>query len=805
MRDWSSHPLGLPDSWPVALQLSLGTVLHSPESMCMAWGPELTFFFNDAYLPILGPRVDGAMGARFAELWADVWQQVEPIVHKALGGVASRYDDLPLTMARFGRPEQTWWTFSYSPLFDESGAVGGMLCIANEQTARVAGEARLRASEGRARQIIDSALDYAIIATDPEGHITCWNEGARRTLGWTEEEMLGQPADRFFTPEDVAAGQVAKEMHSALETGKGKDERWHQRKGGDRFWADGEMTVLKDEADRAIGFVKVLRDRTARRLDLQARQRLEDELRRLNAQLTTDVNERTAERDRLWDTSPDLLLIVDFDGIVQAVNPAWTTMLGYEPSELLDQSISNFVHPEDHALTEKLVHDAAGRPLISVENRYTAKDGSYRWISWVSVPGEDVIYATGRDVTRDKEAGRALRHAEEQLRQSQKVEAVGQLTGGVAHDFNNLLTVIRGSIDLLRRPDVPEERRKRYIDAISDTADRAAKLTGQLLAFARRQTLRPTVFDTRKSVAVIEDMIRTLTGSRIEVEVIRPDEPCMVNADPSQFDTALVNMAVNARDAMGGSGRLTIEVRRATALPAMRAHPAVEGEFVAVSLTDTGAGILPEKIDQIFEPFFTTKDVGQGTGLGLSQVFGFAKQSGGEIDVESRPGEGATFTLYLPRSMQATEQAEPESDAEANARGNGAFVLIVEDNPEVGNFATQALQELGYDTRLASDAQKALAALRDSGSGDGSGFDVVFSDVVMPGMSGIELGQEVRRLYPDLPVVLTSGYSTVLAQNGTHGFELLQKPYSMDELSRVLRKAAAWRERAHANAPQMTE
>lgn len=379
-----------------------------------------------------------------------------------------------------------------------------------------------------------------------------------------------------------------------------------------------------------------------------------------------------------------------------------------------------------------------------------------------------------------------LHTAEDALRQSQKMEAVGQLTGGVAHDFNNLLTVIRSATDLLKRPDLSAERRERYIDAISDTADRAAKLTGQLLAFARRQALKPEVIDVGQSLRVISDMLGTLTGSRIVIGIDVPELRCFTNVDPSQLDTALVNMAVNARDAMGGAGRIDIVVRPVGAIPAVRSHPAVSGRFVAISMTDTGAGIESDKLERIFEPFFTTKGVGEGTGLGLSQVFGFAKQSGGDITVESSVGKGTTFTLYLPAVEQGVV-VDVDDSAQELEDGHGTCVLVVEDNKEVGTFTTQSLAELGYVTVWATNAQEALAELET----DAARFGIVFSDVVMPGMNGIDLGEMIRARYPGLPIVLTSGYSNVLAQNGTHGFKLLHKPYSVEQLSRVLRHAAA--------------
>jgi PAS domain S-box-containing protein len=390
------------------------------------------------------------------------------------------------------------------------------------------------------------------------------------------------------------------------------------------------------------------------------------------------------------------------------------------------------------------------------------------------------------DISARLTAEAELQDAQEVLRQSQKLEVIGQLTGGVAHDFNNLLTVIKSSTDLLKRPGLAEERRARYVAAISDTVDRAAKLTGQLLAFARRQALEPVVFSSCDSVRALSDMLGTLIGSRIEIVTELPAGACCVDADPSQFDTALVNMAVNARDAMGGEGRLTIRVEAVEGMPAVRAHPPVPGPFVAISITDTGCGIAKDQLERIFEPFFTTKVVGQGTGLGLSQVFGFAKQSHGQVLVESEVGLGTRFTLYLPR-VHAEVQSLSRGKQLSSTTGTGTYVLVVEDNVDVGTFATQALTDLGFATLWAASARDALLEL----ANDAERFDVVFTDVMMPGMNGVDLGREIRRLYPGLPVVLTSGYSNVLAESGTSGFELLQKPYSIEQLSTTLQRAGS--------------
>jgi CheY-like chemotaxis protein len=380
------------------------------------------------------------------------------------------------------------------------------------------------------------------------------------------------------------------------------------------------------------------------------------------------------------------------------------------------------------------------------------------------------------------------------------MEAIGQLTGGVAHDFNNLLTVIRSSADLLRRRDLPPDRMRRYVDAISDTADRAAKLTGQLLTFARRHAMHSQVFDAADQLTRVADMLKTVLGSAAAFELDIAERPLPVEADINQFETALVNLVANARDAMGRRGSLTIRAAKAQATALDAARYALS-EFVVVSVSDTGCGIAAEQFDRIFEPFFTTKEVGRGTGLGLSQVYGFAHQSGGTIRVESEVGRGTTITLHLPISSKPvqTRQGNAIKSAAAGERWN---ILVVEDNAEVGEFSTQLLHDLGYQTVLAGNAAEALRLLDE----DPQRFDIVLSDVVMPGIDGVALGEEIRKRRPDLPFVLNSGYSHVLADDGSHGFDLLHKPYSVEELSRVLRRAMADRtpgkRGAHSDPPR---
>ncbi|MCA1653361.1 MAG: GAF domain-containing protein [Sphingomicrobium sp.] len=393
----------------------------------------------------------------------------------------------------------------------------------------------------------------------------------------------------------------------------------------------------------------------------------------------------------------------------------------------------------------------------------------------------EVVQRAKQDLEeRVRERTGELEQAHEALRQAQKMEAIGQLTGGIAHDFNNLLTVIKGSADLLARVNLTEEKRGRYVKAIADTADRAANLTGQLLAFARRQSLKPEVFDAAIRIHGIADMLRTILGSRVQLEIEDNCNDCFIKADAGQFETVVVNLAVNARDAMEGEGVLRISI-----------GPSDEADatsMIAVSVHDTGQGIDPVHLDRIFEPFYTTKEVGKGTGLGLSQVYGFVKQSDGEITVVSDVGVGTEFTLGFPRA--AAQRDEDQSRRVPGPAGGRGHVLIVEDNASVGEFAAELLGELGFETSSASNAQDALRQLEQPGSD----FDIVFSDVVMPGMDGVEFGRKLRERWPQLPVVLTSGYSHVLAAGSNHGFPLLHKPYSVEALSRILAEARSTRE-----------
>jgi PAS domain S-box-containing protein len=684
-------------------------------------------------------------------------------------------------------------------------------------------------SEVRHRQVLSSAVDYVIVTTDLDGRVTGWNAGAEALLGWSEGEILGKTADVIFTPEDRAGGRPGHEMRAAREEGRGNDERWHLRKDGSRFWGFGEMMPLTADDGGHVGYLKILRDRTderrrAERTRLLARVTGEllsapDPEATVRPILEAGLDALGFEQTYIYANAPDgeRMSLTHSIGIGDELRAFLGDVSCEQPlCGIVAQTGEPFVLPRiqesdepRHALARQAGLTAfAGYPLMShghlvgvisfaSTTRLSFDDETLAFFATVAhflstakgrLADEAALRASESDLERKVEARTGeLMVAEEALRQSQKMEAVGQLTGGVAHDFNNLLTIIRSSVDFLRRPDLPVERKARYLDAVSDTVDRAAKLTGQLLAFARRQTLLPEVFDVGERLRAVADMLDTVTGARIRVVATLPDARCHVRADVSQFETALINMAVNARDAMAGEGTLTLGLVCGGGMPSIRGHAGSTNAFAAVTLSDTGGGMPADRLTRIFEPFFTTKEVGKGTGLGLSQVFGFAKQSGGDIDVASEVGRGTTFTLYLP---EVTAPAEgigvPPSETPAVT---GLCLLVVEDNLEVGRFATQILEDLGNRTVWARNAEEALAEI-EAGP---DRFDAVFSDVVMPGMGGIALAKELRRRLPGLPVLLTSGYSHVLAEDTSHGFELIHKPYSADQLSRMLGKVAAER------------
>lgn len=784
--DWSATSLGAPTQWSQSLRTVVRLMLNTHHPMYIFWGRDGACLYNDAYRQSIGAeRHPGSLGQPARQVWAEIWDVIGPQVeHVMAGRGATWHENQLIPITRDGILEDVYWTYSYSPI-DEAGepnGVGGVLIVCTETTEQVESAARLAESEARVQLALSGGRGIGTWDWDVKKDRVVADERFARLYGVDPSlAKIGAPIANFFTaihPEDVPHVEAC--IAAAL-TGKvpfNSEYRLIQPDGSTRWVvAEGRCTLADDGTPLRFPGVT---------FDITERKQAEAALRRLNADLERQVIERSSERGTIWNVSPFLMSVINLDdGRFARVNPAWTETLGWSEQEITGAPFLQFLHPEDVAASNAAFAQVqAGNPVINFDNRYRDKRGEYHWLSWVAVPENGKLYSTTRDVSAEKTAQAALSQAQEQLRQSQKMEAIGQLTGGLAHDFNNLMTIIRSAADFLRRADLPEQRRKTYLAAISDTVERAAKLTSQLLAFARRQPLQPQVFDVTVQVEAVTSLIRPLTGSRIEIQLEIVQRSCFAHADIRQFETALINLAVNARDAMNGEGRLIFRVGVSDEIPVVRAHPAHRGNFIAVSVVDAGSGISTDHLESIFEPFYTTKEVGKGTGLGLSQVFGFAKQSGGEIEVLSTLGQGSTFTLYLPRAdAPSTRVDADDSKPEASGESRGHCILVVEDNKEVGAFTTEMLHDLGYKTRWVGSAKEALSLLAE----DASAYHLVFSDVIMPGMNGVEMARRIRTAYPHLPTVLTSGYSQVLAEDSQHGFHLIQKPYSVEALSVVLR------------------
>jgi two-component system, cell cycle sensor histidine kinase and response regulator CckA len=491
------------------------------------------------------------------------------------------------------------------------------------------------------------------------------------------------------------------------------------------------------------------------------------------------------ERDRLFNLSVDMFCVSGFDGYFKQINPAWRATLGWDREELLSRPWRDFVHPEDDEKTAAVAKCLLeGKVVYAFENRFRCKDGSYRWISWNSfpLPAEGLIVAVARDVTDRK-------GLEAQLIQAQKMEAVGRLAGGVAHDFNNLLTPILGYADLLLSRPVDSETEQGGLEQIKRAAERARDLTRQLLAFGRKQVLEMRVLDLNEVIASARKMLRRLVREDIEIDLQCQANPAMVRADRAQVEQILMNLLINAADAMPKGGKISI---RTFTAPSGDAPPAVatspEGrDYVVLRVTDTGSGMDSETLSMVFEPFFTTKPQGQGTGLGLSMVHGIVRQHEGAITVESQPGKGTTFLVYLPR-VEAAKSEEPEPAAPDTKMTGDEVILVVEDDRSVRRLTCAVLAARGYQVIEAQSVDEALRQVSDLDKP----IDLLLTDVVMPKMNGRELHERLAALTPGIRALYMSGYSReAVAHHGVlgPGVHFIQKPFSVQRLTEKVREA----------------
>ena len=613
------------------------------------------------------------------------------------------------------------------------------------------------------RLLVQSIVDYAIYMLDSSGIVTSWNAGAERIKGFQTHEIVGKHFSTFYTDEDRRAGVPDKVLETVRRDGRFEGEGWRRRKDGSRFWASVVIDAIKDDDGKLVGFAKITRDMTEKRAAQQALTEAEQRFRIL-VQGVTDY----------------AIFMLDPDGRVTNWNAGAQRIKGYAPGDIVGEHFSRFYTPEDHeaGVPAKALDTVRESGRYEAEGWRVRKNGTRFWASVVmdaihDDDGKLIGFAKiTRDMSEKREAQKRLEESREQLFRSQKMEALGQLTGGLAHDFNNLLTAILGATDLAVRNLGDEERLKRMLDGIRNSAQRGAGITKQLLAFARAQQLEISTLDLKAFLDEVMTLIRPSVRSNIDLVIELSDHVWTVEADAGALELALLNLAFNARDAMKDGGTLKISASNEL----LKGKPeGLRGEHVALRVADTGEGMSAETLERVFEPFFTTKNYGEGTGLGLSQVFGFTKQIGGAVTVESDPGKGSTFTLYLPVSRGSVIGDEHAEGDQPRGR-----VLVVEDDGLVSELAAGMLNELGFEAVVAHSAKEALERL----SGERRPT-LVFTDIVMPGgISGLELAQKVRARFPELPILLTTGYSEQVA--GSHGFPVLQKPYEMETLARAL-------------------
>ncbi len=555
-------------------------------------------------------------------------------------------------------------------------------------------------------------------------------------------------------------------------------------------------TPIRGEDGSIVGLLNQGVEITGEVIADQKRLAAEERLRALNERLAQEVTIRTEERNLMWDSSPDLMTVVDFKGYFHRVNPAWTTQLGYRPEELLGQHVNAFVCEEDHASTVDAYLTAADGSSPRIVNRYRHKDGSLRWIAWVAAPAGEMLYAVGRDITDDQARQAALEQAQEQLRQAQKMEAVGQLTGGLAHDFNNLLAGVSVSLEMIETR-VRQGRLRdveKYVLVAQGATRRAASLTHRLLAFSRRQTLAPEPTDVALLVHGLLDMIQRTVGPAIALHSFPAADLWTALVDPSQLENALLNLCLNARDAMPGGGQIVIETANEVIEPdAVPRSEVPAGQYLVIRVTDSGSGMSEEVLAKAFDPFFTTKPMGEGTGLGLSMIYGFAQQSGGQVRIASQPGIGTTVSLYLPRYQGTVAPAGVGSDREPPlAARRGETVLVVEDESALRLLITDLLHDLGYRTIEVADGVAGLDVLQTTAT-----IDLLVTDVGLPGgMSGLQLANAGRLSRPGLRVLFITGYAedAVFHQGQLGpGMAVLAKPFAVQALAERMQDLLAQR------------
>lgn len=626
------------------------------------------------------------------------------------------------------------------------------------------------------RLFVEGVRDYAVITLSPDGRVTSWNAGAQAIKGYDASEIIGRHFSIFYAPADIASGKPDQALQEAVTHGRFEDTGWRVRKDGGTFSANVVITPILARDGTLLGFGKITRD-------ISDRVAADTRLSASEARLQTLV-------DTVLDTLVDGLIIIDRRGRVQVYNPASEKLFGYRPDEVIGNNVKMLMPPETMREHDQYLvnYQKTGiRKIIGISREVVGqrKDGStfpmHLAVGEATHLGEPIYVGIIRDLTERNQV-------ESQLRQSQKMEAVGQLTGGLAHDFNNILMLISINVEALLDEEFPARTRER-LEQIEKSAARAAELTQQLLAYSRRQPLHPRPTDLNELVGATSKLLRRTLGENIEIEAILADDLWITNVDRTQLETSLVNLSLNARDAMPGGGQLLIETRNVVLdQDYVAQNPDVApGSYAMLAVTDTGTGIAPEALEKVFEPFFTTKEVGRGTGLGLSMVYGFIKQSNGHIKIYSELNRGTSIKMYLPRA-DGTVADRAVSDAPALPVGVERL-LVVEDNPDVRARICEILRGLGYSVDEANDGVSGLARFETVRRP----YDLLLTDVVMPGpISGKALADALSARWPGTPVVFMSGYTEdAITHQGrlSAGVRLLAKPFRRHELAQMIRQA----------------
>jgi PAS domain S-box-containing protein len=786
-HDWAATSLGPIEGWPVALTTLVGLMLDSRQPMFIAWGPDQTWLYNDAFVPIAGRKHPDCLGRPAKDVWAEAWSDLKPLFDRVWAGEPVHMDDITLELDRQGSLEEAHFAFSYTPARRDDGTVAGLFGVCIEITTQVVANKILASEQERLARLFEQAPTFMALLRGPEHFIELANPRYLALVG--HRPVVGRTVARAL-PDAVAQGYLEL-LDGVYRSGKAYSAV------GSKYTVQASPDAPMDE--RYVDFVyqPITDARGAvtgifvEGVDVTERKTMEDALQRANETLERRVAERTAELQNIQtffvhssECHATLALRDDGKFEYDEINPATLRLYKMSRDQVIGRTVDDLFDADAAAelnahLTQALRQD--------IPYRYTRQQvGSTVEAVATRIPAEPGqrprLAVTARDITERNDLA-------EQLRQAQKMEAVGQLTGGLAHDFNNLLQGITGALDRAQHR-IAQGRVgevDRFLNAALDSANRAAALTHRLLAFSRRQTLDPRPTDPNRLIAGMEDLIRRTVGPGIAVEVVGAGGLWPTRVDAPQLESALLNLCINARDAMPDGGKLIIE----TANKWLDEHAASgrdlpPGQYISLCVSDTGTGMTPDVVEHAFDPFFTTKPLGQGTGLGLSMIYGFARQSGGQVRIYTELGKGTTMCLYLPRHIGALDEAGAVLLDRVDP-GAGETILIVDDEPMVRMLVTEVLTESGYQVLEAGDAPSAIKVIESNPD-----IALLITDVGLPGgMNGRQLADMVRIQRNELKILFITGYAENAAvSNGhlDHGMEILTKPFAMASLIGKVRK-----------------